>query len=399
MNRALLLAALALALALPSGAVAKERPLALYRDARFEILQTADSAEVSPEELCAELKKANPDLGRPRCAVAGSLRRNVPFNDYALWVAANLRPGVRAEDLEARRPEVRKTLEERRDDYLFLFKSDGKESWLVLFHDGERIPARLLRVRGESAFGEVAPLFQGPTSPIPTEQEREAARREPEAFYRDQLPLDFRLTVGSGYIQGFGGHESAQVEHYTQNRDSASAWDWITDSSPLVFAEYGVEYARFLGIAAVLQWSRYDMKFNPETNPAIRDWTVDRWEFGARARIGYGFVPRPKVEIHPYLLLGFLYTVYDAEISWKKGVKKPFDSPFSLVAVSGGSLALGADLLLKDRYGAKLECGLSRRARKSRTDPEVGPLPDRPAEATLELYALFGLSLNWRRWL
>ena len=64
MKRALLLAALALALALPSGAVAKERPLALYRDARFEILQTADSAEVSPEELCAELKKANPDLGR-----------------------------------------------------------------------------------------------------------------------------------------------------------------------------------------------------------------------------------------------------------------------------------------------------------------------------------------------
>ena len=379
--------------------LAKEAPLTLYRDARFEIVPNGDPWAPAPDSLCAELRTVNPELGRPRCAVAGSLERNDAFRKYAAWLTANLRGNAASEDLEARHPEVRKILEDRRDDYLLLFKRSGNESWVVVFHDGKRGPSRLVRSNDKGSLDRIADLFSGPAVPIPTEKEREEAMKEPIAFYRDQTPVDFALTVGAGGIWGVGGHRGARIDHYTHNTDSASAWDWLHHASPALYVEYGVTYARFVGIGAFLEWSRFGMKYDEATNPGIEEWTVDRFEFGVRTHLGYTWLLTEKLEINPYLLLGFHFTAYNDHVEWESGAKRPMDGVFELVAVKGGSVGAGCALMHGGKWALRVETGLSNRSRKSRDNPvDGGALQDRPAESTFELFLRGGLSWNMRKW-
>ncbi len=393
--------ALLLILAMSSQLSASEREkLILYQNARFELIQIGFEEQLSLDSLQDALIKANSALGKPRCSIAGALQRDTLFDRYAAWIANNLRPGVDKKDLTARHPHVKERLKKMRDHYLLILVKTTDHLWLLLFHNGDAEPFLLKQYPKErSPLAIIPPLFKGRAIPIPTEKERKVAEKEPDQFFRDQLPLDQILTVGGGAMRGFWGHPSAQIEEYTNNRDSTSAWDWIKQKSPLLFLEYGVSYARFAAIAGYLQWSQHGVKFNPQTNPAIDEWSLLRWEFGLRTRLGYTFFTSTRTELYPYLALAFHFTIYQEFIEWNEGIERP-DERFHLVALTGASVGSGIQFLYDARWGLRCEGGVARRARRARdVEPGGSRPPDRPGEESYELYWSLGVVKSFRKFL
>lgn len=398
MNRSLVLFLLFAAVGAVSAAPSHSWPL--YADGRFEFLLIGEPSELSPDSLCQALKTANPTLGKPRCAVAASLLRDSLFSRHIEWLRLNLLPRAELADLAARHPSVRGELTKRRDEYLLLAFLDSSSVRVVLYADGKPLPVEHLSLPpGKPLLPPLLSLFRGPAVPIPSEKEREETRKEPDRFFRDQIPLDRFFSLGGGALRGIGGHPSSQIDHYELNTDSSSAWDWIGHKSPVAFVEYGIAYARFAAIAGYFQWSQHRVKYNPLTNPAVDSWDLLRWEFGVRTRLGYTFFPHTAAEIYPYLGLGFHFTVYQEFLEWKSGVSRPEDH-FRLVALTGASVGTGVQLLYNSRWGVRVEGGTARRARRARdVEPGGTPPPDRPAEESYELYWSVGVLKNFRKFL
>jgi hypothetical protein len=368
----------------------------LYSDAQIALIATPGTPLPSPETLCGALSSHNPSLGRPRCLVGGEYLRSPAFAAYGAWLGINQLPGASRSDLASRDPAVDSLLAAARDDYLLLVHRRGDTTVTALFHDGKDHPLALLLQKGEFAPGAVAQeFFTGTATPIPTAAEREAARIEPDAYYRDQVPFDRFFGLGVGRIEGIG--PAGEVVRYNENRDTGSAWNWIEGSQPSLLVEAGIGYARFASLSAFLQLSNHPVLAPLDSNPGLRSWELKRWEFGVRARLGHTYLPAIGWELFPYAGAAFHYTIYSGSPQLAPGTPTPART-FYLATVSGATGSVGLQLLWHDRWGLRSEAGISHRARRQQEAPPTETeIIDRPGEATSEWQANLTIFRNFRK--
>jgi hypothetical protein len=385
------------------------------------------------EEFCVAIQRNNETM-QANCRVAGALSRHSSFMAYAHWLGANMHSKTSRELLRARDDSVATLLYSLTDQYVLLFIQNIHGNWVVLLHGEQRFPAGMWQYPKKDwkeLLDNIAhDVFRDRAIRIPTKEERDLAKSQPDVYYQDRMTLDKHFGVAIAYSAGLplgaprswlGGVRTNQVRDFRfsdwnsrSQADSTSAWNWMQDEVLVYSLRAGVTYGRALGVDALLRYSRHGVKYSSQDSlhNYIQEWAYNRFELGMQGRIGATFYPAPYLEIMPAGAIGFVYSFMQEDFRYDPSVALPEDARQRITfsqAYKGAHAAFVLRSLWFSTIALTFETGVTSRGSSRPLSPTAGAGNDGDenvasyqemiGRTTIDYFTGFTLEYNFRTFL
>lgn len=416
MKRAILFLLFA-TLALHAEDVFFRAPYTIWQNADI-VLWTPDSVPpVTPTALSFALRKNNSDIGRPTCRLGGDWQRDTSAALYANWLGENIGPGLQANDLRARSPEMIKKLAGIEDKMILFLTRHNDTLYTILFEGDAAQP----KMAGSLPFIEDTTLmsealadmyFSGRTARRLTADERKAEATKPDELYQKVPDFHWWAGVGVGHTQAqipftpyswYKHKLRSRVKHYRATDDSLSLWNFLEDKEPLFTVYAGGTWYGFIGAELFLRYSQHDMKLDKSDTlyKELDYWYFNRYEIGLNIHLSRLYHTTTFMDISPYAFIGFNYSFFSENIDTKSGVKEPSDDYKTRISFEnfykGALIGGGTRFIFLKHYGIDLRAGIVSRGRMLDTDPDPDAVaePTKIGGSTYDCFATFGLEYHW----
>jgi len=368
-------------------------------------------------EFCRALRRANGGIGNPNCREAGEWQRDSSASLYAKWLRVNLAEDMLPQLLKARSPLVSARLSALQDQMLLFATQRTDTLWLVLFTGESPEPKAIgyvLDIKDPVALSDAIAeaWFRGPAERRLTNEEKQSAAKAPDPFYGEKKTNDVWAGAALGYSQAripltpsnwYDRTLSSRIKNYRNVRDSLSAWNVITDDSPVYSLYGGALFFGFIGLEFSGRFTQHSVKIDAtDTIYAELDhWDFNRYEFVLSCILSRSFAVASQWEVQPHFFLGFLYSVLSEDIALRDGLQASESFKNRLEFESfyrGGMIGFGNRIVLKKTYALDLRAGFASRGRSLDKEPS----PDAVSEPTIIGGATFdgfiqaGLEYHWQ---
>lgn len=392
-------------------------PYVTWKDAEVLIWSTAGEQPFPTSEFCLALRRANTGIGNPTCREAGDWQRDSAANLYAAWLRNNLFTDTRTSLLRARSPLVSAKLRGLVDQMLLFTTVRNDTLWTVLFEgessEPKTIGYSLATADPISRADAVAQAwFSGPAERRLTAAERQSAAQAPDPFYGEKPSYDSWAGIAYGYSQAqipltpaswYHNTLASRIKNYRNVRDSLSAWNFITDDSPLLSLYGGATFFGFIGFELSGRYTQHTAKIDPTDAiyAELDHWDFNRYEFALSFHLTRAYALPYQLETQPHFSMGFLYSVLSEDIALRSGLtaSEPYKNRVQFESFyRGGMASIGNRLVFRKKIALDLRTGFASRGRSLDREPS----PDAVAEPTLIGGATFdgfvqaGLEYHWQ---
>lgn len=364
-----------------------------------EILIT--DLQVDVNQVSQEISLSDKDLGVAKMTQAGDLLRVPEFQEYILWYQANFHPSAQMEFLKPRSPKVHKILESNWGKYIIIPHTFGKDKYLTVFVDGLREPVFIDKLDDNQKISDwvSTQLLKGNKQRRLTPTERKAEQERPEDVYYEPLRLDRFIAFGLGHHTPFPNVKAANFDEFgTINfSDSTNIYRWATVASPMYQLNIGILYEEIIGGGLVFNYSNLAMAFNPSTNPGVKVWYYDRYDFGAFTTFGKTYRASPELSFYPHVYVGYQYVIFDEDFQLRTPNIRA-ENRIMLRTLTKATGSLNLRMMYGNQWGLEASYGLSHISGKSpenfQTDGTGGTGSTRPRASVLNEQMIM-LQLVW----
>jgi len=353
---------------------------------------------VSPADFCFALRYENERIGNPHCHEAGDWERDTTASLYAKWLNANLDSRLQSEDLRPRNPYVIERLRNLKDKNLLFSTVKNDKLWFLLFDESSSEPIRIAAFSMPQDSAKIArkiasDWFGGAPKARLSDDERTAKQMEPDEYFAEQPMHDFWLGIGTGWTRALN-RPNSRIKNYNDVKDSASAWNFIEDSSPFYSAYIGASLYDFIGLEFEFHRSEHKAKIDKSQDiyNELAHWNFNRYEFLFSLMFMTVFMPHPQIEIEPYASMSIIYSFFTEDIALKDGEEgsQKYDLRFKFEpSYRGAALNLGLRTAFFRNYAINLHTGIANRGTSMVTQKIIG-------SSTTDVYIAAGLEYHFR---
>lgn len=364
-----------------------------------EILITDLGIDVN--QASQEISLSAKDLGVAKMTQAGDLLRIPEFQEYVLWYQANFHPNAQMEFLKPRSTKVHKILESNWGKYILIPHTYENNTYITVFVDGLREPVFIDRLGDKEKISEwvSTQLLKGTKKRRLTATERKAEQERPEDVYYEPLHLDRFIAVGLGKHTPFPSTSPANFDEFgTINfSDSTNIYRWATIASPMYQLNLGILYEEIIGGGLVFNYSNLAMAFNPSTNPGVKVWYYDRYDFGVFTTFGKTYRAGSDLSFYPHVYVGYQYVIFDEDFQLRTPNIRA-ENRIMLRTLTKATGSLNLRMMYGNQWGLEASYGLSHISGKSpenfQTDGSGGTGSTRPRASVLNEQMLM-IQLVW----
>jgi len=370
----------------------------VWKDGEF-LLWNHDKKYFSTTDFCFALRYENEKIGTPTCYEAGDWERDTVVSLYAKWLNANLDSRLKAEDLRPRNPHVIEKIRALKDKNLIFSTVKGDKVWFLLFDETAVPPKEItffsVNMDSSQIAKKIASSWFGSTPQARlSDSEREAKQKEPDKYYAEQPMHDFWFGVGTGWTGAYKTYNS-KIKNYRDVKDSASAWNFIKDSSPFYNVYIGGSMYDFIGLELEFRKSNHRAKID-ESDTIYREldhWRFNRYEFLLSLIFMTAYTPHPQIELKPHLSASVVHSFFTEDIALKDGVLEGSESyreRFDFESYYRGvALTLGLRAAFFKNYAIDLRTGFANRGTSMVNQERIG-------RSTSDIFISAGLEYHIR---
>ncbi|MDR2555203.1 MAG: hypothetical protein LBC64_07215 [Fibromonadaceae bacterium] len=372
----------------------------VWKDGEF-LLWNYGKKTFSTTDFCFALRYENERIGTPNCYEAGDLERDSVVSLYAKWLNANLDSRLKVEDLRPRNPHVLEKMRSLKDKNLLFSTVKGDKVWFLLF-DETAAPKEItffsVNLDSSQIARKIASSWFGSTPQTRlSDSERAAKQKEPDKYYAEQPMHDFWFGTGAGRTKKtFNSKKfNSKIKNYRDVKDSTSAWNFITDSSPFFNVYIGGSMYDFIGFELEFRKSNHRAKID-ESDTIYREldhWKFNRYEFLLSLIFMTAYIPHPQIELKPHVSVSIVHSFFTENIALKDGILEGSESyreRFDFESYYRGiALTLGLRTAFFKNYAIDLRTGFANRGTSMINQERIG-------RSTSDIFIAAGLEYHIR---
>jgi hypothetical protein len=360
----------------------------------------------STQNLINDLNQAFQETHQTKTSFfyAGSLERDSLAQSYFSWIQKNIHPQVNSLELRPRALNIQNKMRQDYQSYLLLLIPQGARIYALLFYGNHSYPLAVFHYpkkdSAKLAQNLINDFFNQKVQQTPTLEQYEISQNAPNSYYETENELLWYFGFGIGYSaanplltpRNWASHEAKynEIEEFSYNNDTASAWNWISDQSPLWTIEGGLRYMDMLSLELQVRYTHHQAKIieNDSLYDQLDHWEFYRFEPALNAGIGKSFNYH---NWNVFLLaqIGFLYSILMEDFSWKGELSDEANHRFHFESLySGSQAAVSAEFLYHKTIGLRLVTGIAHRGLASASGTQDIEEPQKAGQTTLDYYSV-----------
>jgi len=377
----------------------------VWKDGEF-LLWNYGKKTFSTTDFCFALRYENEKIGTPNCYEAGDWERDTTASLYAKWLNANLDSRLKAEDLRPRNHHVFEKIRALKDKNLLFSTVKDDKVWFLLFDETaapKEIAVFPTSLDSSQIAKKIASSWFGSTPQTRlSDSERAAKQKEPDKYYAEQPMHDFWIGAGAGWTGAYKTKKTknSKIKNYKAVDDSASAWSFVEDSSPLFNVYIGGSMYDFIGLELEFRRSSHKAKLDSSHKELAIDtiyreldhWKFNRYEFLLSLIFMTAYIPHPQIEIKPHVSASIVHSFFTEDIALKKGSEgsEYYRERFGFESYYRGiALTLGLRTAFFKNYAIDLRTGFANRGTSMLDQRKIG-------RSTSDIFIAAGLEYHFR---